>query len=594
VKGSRCESGADATVTGMPPPRPWAQTTSPEMAGRRCGRVGREPGDLPPAKPQASWKGVGSQRLSSSITSGGGRARARRFAPCVPALATGPAQVTVRRGFDGNARRAGRGICSPSQPVSATATPNTHAATKKRPRGARAQRRNWSGTYFGFHGFSSKASPARATRSEAGAWDIWLNHQESPVGLCEAERKRCGAAVPVRKRDFCPTPLDRSPGTGEAVTVRVIGYSAPGTGAPVAGASLSGGASTVAGADGRAVGGPDGRLTDAARGRAGRSAMVGVCVRNGNDGLRDERPTATGTRPWKSAQRTLPAPAYGPYTGSEPPAACRRGTPTRFLGKGCCGDDPVAQRHLGTSEGTSTRRCSPEAVRDASCVRALRRALLHGLQRRELLLHAAEAPGPGRYVLDVQALGVAGTRRCAEQLADRLLRWKAQAAALLVGAGLLAGWTTPSPSRGAPTGLRGCRAIVGGHESPLCARHPGGTATWGGYGCAVAAGPLAVLAAAAPRAAFARCATSPLRRLAWQLGVVRERPAGAQRRPKRLGLQGRRPGRAGAADQSGPRGGGRRVPAVRVLWFYCKTAARGCQRADRHPCRERPPDPRCG
>jgi hypothetical protein len=107
----------------------------------------------------------------------------------------------------------------------------------------------------------------------------------------------------------------------------------------------------------------------------------------------------------------------------------------------------------------------------------------------------------------------------------------------------------------------------------------------GGRRCAVAAAtPLAVLVAArragGPSFAlrdFGACSRSPR-----DSGGLFVRRIGREANRGRDGWTykvGRRAGSAGAGDIGGPFGTGRRIAAgARVLWFWCRLGARGCQR----------------
>jgi hypothetical protein len=107
----------------------------------------------------------------------------------------------------------------------------------------------------------------------------------------------------------------------------------------------------------------------------------------------------------------------------------------------------------------------------------------------------------------------------------------------------------------------------------------------GGRRCAVAAAtPLAALAAArrAGGPTFALLDFGSCSRSARDAGGLFVRRIGREANRGRDGWAykvGRRAGTAGAADIGGPFGTGRRIGAgARVLWFWCRLGARGCQR----------------
>ena len=167
-----------------------------------------------------------------------------------------------------------------------------------------------------------------------------------------------------------------------------------------------------------------------------------------------------------------------------------------------------------------------------------------------------------------------------------------KAAGLLVAATLLAGWTAPppSPAARAHSGAPRVQSMIVGRHGVVLSRARSilagpATVRVGGHSCAVAAGtPLAVLAALrrAGGPAFAlrdygHCGASPGNSAELFVSAL-----AGQRNAGRSGWEYKVDGLAGstgAADPSGPAGNGRRVPAgARVLWFYCETTARGCQR----------------
>ena len=384
-------------------------------------------------------------RLSSAITSTAAvaLALAASLLACVPALASGPAQVTVRVEGSTSTLVGPTQVLTTSQPVTGDGNPG-HTCPGYSDLGALALASggNWTGTWFeSFHGFSIESIAGESHAFGSGSfWDIWLNHQESSVGLCEAEGAN-GAEVLLfpcpETGPACPTPLGiEAPavaGTGEAVTVRVIGYSALGTSAPVAGASLSGGASTVStGADGRAVVSFPTAGLQTLRASAPEAVRdeVGVCVHNGNDGsCGTSAPTATGTPTVEvSSAHGFQPPYKGPYALVASPSSVQEGhtyarsSAPRLLAGTIQSHSAVTSVRLKLRREYKGRCSAYEAVRGrfvhARCGSGRFFTASSGASFSYLLPRRL---GPGRYVLDVQALDVAGNRTTLARGSSRIV-----------------------------------------------------------------------------------------------------------------------------------------------------------------------------
>jgi hypothetical protein len=215
--------------------------------------------------------------------------------PAAPALADGPARVTVRA--EGRAA-----TVVPQTAVTTTTTPvskdGMHACSGTSAAGAleQATSGDWAGPWFDGLGYAVDRIHTETSDPSSTYWALWVNYRYSQVGLCDAELQAgddvllaidcfasCAARTPLR---LSRVPAVARPGTTADVLVQ--DFPASGTPAPAAGATVRvGPRSYTAGADGTA------RVTFSGRGpvslRATQSdhvpsATEQTCVTTGTDG----------------------------------------------------------------------------------------------------------------------------------------------------------------------------------------------------------------------------------------------------------------------------------------------------------------------
>jgi hypothetical protein len=259
-------------------------------------------------------------------------------APAAPALASGPATVTVRVEGLTETRLPATNVTTTTTPVVGEGDPPQDACPGTSALGALelATGGDWSGPWnseFGQYEIYSIEGETHVFEAGASAnyyWSFWLDDKESSLGACEAEAQEGDQVLffPACYGEACPpaaTPLGieapASADAGEAVPVTVKRYDSQGEASPVAGATVSAAAMSVTtDADGHA------QLDFPSAGRYTLRASAGpesvrtetvVCVHDGEDGN-------CGTRAPSGSPTGSSAPAISvggavarraPYTG---------------------------------------------------------------------------------------------------------------------------------------------------------------------------------------------------------------------------------------------------------------------------------------
>jgi hypothetical protein len=396
--------------------------------------------------------------LGSRITSTAAVVLASSALGCVPALASGPASVTVRVEGSTQTLVGPTQVLTNNQLVSGDGKPEDSCPGYSA-LGALslATRGNWMGTWYGgsinngkFEGFGYSIETIAGESHAFGSgsyWDFWFNHSFSLKGLCEAEGEN-GSEVLLfpcaEPGNNCPSPLAiEAPAVAPVgeVSVRVIRYSESGVGSPVAGALVSGGAEPKStGPDGRAV------LTLASAGEVRLQASapeavrdeVDVCVHNGDDGTcGTSAPAPTTTTTSTSTTKTasggvLGAGPGGPYKGPYALVASVtsvrdghtyvRAVAPRLLSGTILSHSAVSSVSLELRREFRGRCSSYEALRGrfvhARCGSGRTFTASSGASFSYLL---PKRLGPGRYVLDVEALDVAGNHTTLARGSSRIV-----------------------------------------------------------------------------------------------------------------------------------------------------------------------------
>ena len=172
-----------------------------------------------------------------------------------PALATGPATVTVRVEGESKTLVLPKQVTTTTQPVVNDGKPEDSCpGTSALGALQLATGGNWSGPWStSFNQYEIDSIEGESHPFFSGAfWDLWTNHTESLVGACGAELEPgeevlfypCPEAAPA-----CPGPLGialpESATVGTPVPVKISKYSSSGMASAVVGATVTGAAATV-------------------------------------------------------------------------------------------------------------------------------------------------------------------------------------------------------------------------------------------------------------------------------------------------------------------------------------------------------------
>jgi len=346
---------------------------------------------------------------------------------CAPALASGSSSLIVRVEGTTHTLVGPVSVSGPEQPVSAPGD-TEHSCPGDSALGALAVASGgqWSGTWFKGYGYLIESVAGESHTFGSGFfWDIWFQHSEASLGLCEIVEPESGSEVllfPCPETGACPSPLGisapASANVGEAVTVHVVSYSASGAGSPAAGASVTGGASP-------ATTTPDGSTTVTFSSPGEETLAVNapeavrdevqVCVHRGDDGTCGTGTAGTGQSGVAGSTATHTPTYTGPFALVPLLSSVRNGFTyarsgaPRLLAGTISAHDPVTSVSLELRRSYRGRCYFYDAVR-ARFVRA-RCGKGRSFQVSSNATFSYLLPrrlGPGRYVLDVSALDAAG------------------------------------------------------------------------------------------------------------------------------------------------------------------------------------------
>jgi len=353
---------------------------------------------------------------------------------CVPALASASSSVIVRVEGEAHTLVGPVSLSGPEHPVSAPGD-NVHSCPGNSALGALALAAGgeWGGSWFESYGYSIESVAGESHVFGSGSfWDIWFQHSEASLGLCEIVEPEPGSEVllfPCPEAGPCPGPLGitapTSANVGEAVTVHVVSYSPSGEATPAAGASVTGAAApATTAADGSAT------VTFSAPGQATLAVNAPnsvrdetqVCVHAGNDGTcgtsspgssngpsgkgrSGTAGTTTNEAATNGASRALGAKVSSVHDG----ATYRRSSAPRLLAGTISAPDAVTSVSLKLRRSYRGRCYFYDAPRarfvHSRCGRGRSFRVSSSASFSYLL---PKRLAPGRYVLEVSALDAAG------------------------------------------------------------------------------------------------------------------------------------------------------------------------------------------
>jgi hypothetical protein len=368
------------------------------------------------------------------------------------ALAAGPATVTVRVEGVTETKLPPTQVTTTTAPVVKDGNP-ADACSGPSAAGALelATAGNWGGPWStGFGEYEIFSIEGESHPFEPGApanyfWSFWLDEKESQVGACGAELQpgdrvlffpSCfGLACPPNPELPLGVEAPASANVGEPVSVTVKKYSPGGEGAPLAGATVTGGAAAVSTDTGGHAGvtfTSPGLITLRATAPEAVRTETSVCVHNGNDGSCGTQapgsppssaggPTTSGVSGFVSHYTgpfALVAKAAGLVDGSVYP----RGHAPRLLSGSILSHSAVSSVSLelrrrfrgrcyaydGTVERFRKARCGTGSLFKVSSDGTFSYLL-------------PEALRPGRYVLDIKAADVTGNRTTLARGTSRLV-----------------------------------------------------------------------------------------------------------------------------------------------------------------------------
>jgi hypothetical protein len=285
-------------------------------------------------------------------------------------------------------------------------------------------------------------------------WAFWLDEKFSQQGICDqkltnGDRMLMLVDVSGPPPDFASTvyPIaitgaPSSAATGGTATVSVVQYDANGNPAPLAGASIAGGGSPVTtGSDGRATVTFDhaGQIALKATKASERSDIASVCVHAGNDGTCGTSAGGSGSgsgggSPGGSSSTSSPSTTSSPsaITDAVPPHArllgiaegrvYEHGQGPRLL-KGTVGDDPsgllMVKIRLTRNDGGKCASYSSKTERFKRTKCGVAHGWYFAIGNTADWSYLLPAKlGPGRYVLDVDAIDKAYNRDDARRRGD--------------------------------------------------------------------------------------------------------------------------------------------------------------------------------
>jgi hypothetical protein len=214
-----------------------------------------------------------------------------------PAVAAGPANVTVRAEGLSNTAIARTAVTTTTTPVVKDGNP-AHSCTGTSAAGAleQASGGDWGATWFDGFGYGVDRIRGESSNSASTYWALWVNYRYSQTGVCDTELQPgddvlfaidcfagCNARGPLR---LSRVPAQTAPGSSADVLVEAFGISGPL--GPAAGATVTVGTSTfTTGADGIAhvtFGGSGPVSVRATKADSVPSATEQTCVTTGADG----------------------------------------------------------------------------------------------------------------------------------------------------------------------------------------------------------------------------------------------------------------------------------------------------------------------
>lgn len=312
------------------------------------------------------------------------------------ALASGPATVSVRiEGADGTLLPRTQ-VTTTTAAVVKDGNP-AHSCTGTSVAGALQQATggDWGASWADGLGYFVTSLKGAAPPDPSSYFALWVNERSSQTGICDTELQdgdrvlffldRCDYDAQVggcANQPVLPLGLsapDRAV-RGKPFSVRVVRYAADGTPAPVAGATVAGGAApAVTGADGTASVTAAGESASLRAEKAGfaRSdmALTTLCAALSPAGA---CLSATGTVVAPPRPGTSPGPSPGSprcaTTRSSPPPAARafcagRSPPTRRASRAWSWRSPGA---TAAAARTTTARARPSGARTAAATRRAR------------------------------------------------------------------------------------------------------------------------------------------------------------------------------------------------------------------------------
>lgn len=364
----------------------------------------------------------------------------------LPALAAGPATVSVRVEGIGETKLPLTQVTTGAQPVVKDGKPEDSCpGTNAVGAFELATGGNWSGKWFGGGldaegkfkglGYSVETVLGESHAFGSGAfWDTWYGRREAAEGLCEHE-PQAGEEIlefPCPETGECPAPLGiQAPATANAeepVQVAVRKYTSAGESSPVSGAVVSGGTtpqSTDASGHATLIMGGAGELTLRASAPETVRAEASICVHVANDGgcatgvgaPGTGSVTATTQSGTLSFQAKPASPYKGPYavvaqiTGlTEHHVYSRRNAP-RLLGATVIAHVPVAGVSIALRRSYRNRCSAYSGARERFVPARCGTAPFFAVSRSATFSYLLPgALAPGRYVFDVQAVDAAGNR----------------------------------------------------------------------------------------------------------------------------------------------------------------------------------------
>jgi hypothetical protein len=351
-----------------------------------------------------------------------------------PALASGSSAVIVRVEGETHTLVGPVEVQTPESPVSAGTSPE-HTCAGDSGLGALAVATggNWGGEWFGGFGYAIDSVLGESHAFGSGSfWNVWFQHSEATVGLCEILEPASGSEVllfpcPESVLECSPLALSAPAvaNVGEAVTAHVVSYTKSGSSAPVAGASVTGGAApatTDSNGNATVTFGSAGEITLSVGAPNAVRDEAQVCVHNGADGTCGTTPGGPGSGPGGGPAKGGTGPgtqvlSFGPSAIVTKVSSVRNGArysrrrAPRVLAGTISAHTAVISVSLELRRSYRGHCSFYDAARGrfvgARCGKGHSFPVSSAASFSYLL---PKRLGPGRYVLDVSALDAAGDR----------------------------------------------------------------------------------------------------------------------------------------------------------------------------------------